>query len=61
MCFMNDGSAMSNGAASSPMLAGPLPSRPSTARRVGSARAWNTAVELRRILSHKAKYNDCNT
>ena len=40
MCFMNDGNAMSNGSAKSLMLAGPLPSRPSTARRVGSASAW---------------------
>ena len=41
MCFMNEGRAMSKGAASSPTLAGPRPSRPTTARRVGSANAWN--------------------
>ena len=40
MCFMKDGKAMSNGFANSLMLAGPLPSRPNTARRVGSASAW---------------------
>ena len=42
MCFMKDGSAMPNGFASSLMLAGPLFSCPSTARRVGSASAWKT-------------------
>src|SRR5260221_1268279 len=40
MCFMKEGSAMSNGFASSLMLAGPLLNRPRTARRVGSANAW---------------------
>ena len=33
------GSAMAKGLARSPILAGPWPSRPSTARRVGSAKA----------------------
>ena len=38
-CFMNDGSAIVNGAASADTDAGPCPSRPTIARRVGSARA----------------------
>src|SRR5215213_7544836 len=40
MCCMKDGNAMSNGFARSLTLAGPLPNRPSTALRVGSAIAW---------------------
>ena len=42
MCFMNDGSVIGVDAASSPTLAGPRPSRRSTTRRVGSARAAKT-------------------
>ena len=38
-CFMNDGSAISNGAANADTDAGPLPSTLTMARRVGSARA----------------------
>src|SRR5215212_1363094 len=40
MCCMKDGNAMSNGFARSLTLAGPLPNRPNTALRVGSAIAW---------------------
>src|SRR5215207_4082529 len=40
MCCMKDGNAISKGCAKSLTLAGPLPNRPSTALRVGSAIAW---------------------
>jgi hypothetical protein len=38
-CFMKDGSAIANGAASADTDAGPLPSTTTIVRRVGSARA----------------------
>ncbi len=41
-CCRNEGSDMLNGSASSLTAAGPLLSRSSTARRVGSASPWNT-------------------
>ena len=40
-CCTNDGSAMAKGSASVLTDAGPSASRRTTARRVGSARAWN--------------------
>src|SRR5262245_10693870 len=40
-CWRKDGSAIANGRASSEVAAGPRPKRSTTARRVGSARAWN--------------------
>ncbi len=55
---MKEGSAMPKGCASSLMLAGPLPSRPITARRVGSASAWKTVFSCSLILFHKAKYHE---
>jgi hypothetical protein len=41
---MNDGSAITNGRASSVADAGPMLSRSTTARRVGSDSAWNTVA-----------------
>ena len=41
---MNDGSAISNGRASSVADAGPMLRRSTTARRVGSDSAWNTVA-----------------
>ena len=42
-CFMNDGSVIAADSASSLTLAGPRPSTPTTARRVGSESAANTS------------------
>lgn len=42
-CFMKDGRVIDADRASSPTLAGACPNLPTTARRVGSANAANTA------------------
>ena len=43
-CFMNDGSAMSNGCASTETVCAPRPSMLTIAQRVGSDSAWNTSL-----------------
>ena len=48
MCFMNDGRAMSKGSDNSLTVAGPAPSRCTTALRVGSDKAWKIASSATR-------------
>ena len=53
---MNDGNVIDADRASSPTLAGAVPSWPTTARRVGSASAANTSSSDSEYFAIMAKY-----